>query len=70
MSGAVGNSRAAENVAALQSQQKPDTIQTVHIEQPTEVSQKKQAMRYFISGANSLLGHAMFEELRNDHIAI
>jgi hypothetical protein len=26
--------------------------------------------RYFISGVNSLLGHSLFEELRNDHIAI
>jgi hypothetical protein len=27
-------------------------------------------MRYLITGANSLLGHSLFEELRNDHIAI
>jgi hypothetical protein len=27
-------------------------------------------MRVFLSGANSLLGHSVFEELRNDHIAI
>ena len=26
--------------------------------------------RIFISGVNSLLGHSLFEELRNDHIAI
>ena len=31
---------------------------------------KKPAMRYFMSGANSQLGHSIFEELRNDHIAI
>ena len=70
MSGAVANSKAADNIAALQSQQKPETLQTVQIEQPVEMPQKKQAKRYFISGANSLLGHALFEELRNDHIAI
>jgi len=26
--------------------------------------------RIFISGVNSLIGHSLFEELRNDHIAI
>lgn len=26
--------------------------------------------RFFVSGVNSLLGHSLFEELRNDHIAI
>lgn len=26
--------------------------------------------RIFISGVNSLLGHSLFEELRNDHLAI
>ena len=31
---------------------------------------KKGGQRIFISGANSLLGHALFDELRNDHIAI
>ena len=31
---------------------------------------KTPAKRIFISGANSLLGHSLFEELRNDHIAI
>ena len=38
--------------------------------QENPVNQKKPAMRVFISGANSLLGHSLFEELRNDHIAI
>ena len=32
--------------------------------------EKKGGRRYFISGANSLLGLALFDELRNDHIAI
>jgi hypothetical protein len=27
-------------------------------------------LRIFISGVNSLIGHSIFEELRNDHIAI
>lgn len=31
---------------------------------------KKAGLRVFLSGANSLLGHALFDELRNDHIAI
>ena len=31
---------------------------------------KKAGHRIFISGANSLLGHTLFDELRNDHIAI
>lgn len=26
--------------------------------------------RIFINGINSLIGHSLFEELRNDHIAI
>lgn len=26
--------------------------------------------KIFISGVNSLVGHSLFEELRNDHIAI
>lgn len=27
-------------------------------------------LKIFISGVNSLIGHSLFEELRNDHIAI
>jgi hypothetical protein len=33
-------------------------------------SQKQKGKRIFISSANSLLGHSLFDELRNDHIAI
>ncbi len=36
----------------------------------TKLQVKKPSLRYFLSGANSLLGHSLFEELRNDHIAI
>ena len=31
---------------------------------------KKAGLRIYLGGANSLLGHALFDELRNDHIAI
>ena len=36
----------------------------------SKVNGKKPGMRVFLSGANSQLGHSIFEELRNDHIAI
>ena len=31
---------------------------------------KNVGLRIFISNVNSILGHSLFEELRNDHIAI
>ena len=36
----------------------------------TALAEKKGGRRFFIGGANSLLGLALFDELRNDHIAI
>ena len=37
---------------------------------PAAAVTKKGGRRYFISSANSLLGLALFDELRNDHLAI
>ena len=28
------------------------------------------SLKFFVSNVNSLIGHSLFEELRNDHIAI
>lgn len=33
-------------------------------------SQANRSHRIFINSVNSLIGHSLFEELRNDHIAI
>ena len=46
------------------------TIQDMTSLEETKINGKKAGMRIFLSGANSLLGHSVFEELRNDHIAI
>lgn len=67
------DSKAGENVSATlgSSQNKGPgiSIQDGSIEE-SKINGKKPAMRVFLSGANSLLGHSVFEELRNDHIAI
>ena len=70
----VKDSKGGESVpAALTSSQNKAlsvTIQDGSALEETKVNQKKPGMRVFLSGANSLLGHSVFEELRNDHIAI
>ncbi len=47
-------------------QNAPDTSRLLQEQIPNQQKGK----RIFISGVNSLLGHSLFEELRNDHIAI
>lgn len=68
------DSKAGDSVPAAlaSSQNKPPsvTIQDGSALEETKVNGKKPGMRVFLSGANSLLGHSVFEELRNDHIAI
>ena len=67
---AVPNSQTSANVPAL-AHQKTDAanpVATTTIQDQAKVI--KPSQRIFISGANSLLGHSLFEELRNDHIAI
>lgn len=34
------------------------------------IPKPKQRKRIFISGVNSLIGHALFEQMRNDHMAL
>ena len=34
------------------------------------IPKPKQRKRIFISGVNSLIGHAVFEQMRNDHMAL
>ncbi len=67
------DSKTGENVSAAlgSSQNKAPgiSIQDASIEE-SKINAKKPAMRVYLSGANSLLGHSVFEELRNDHIAI
>jgi hypothetical protein len=46
------------------------TIQDGSAMEESKNNMKKPGIRVFLSGANSLLGHSVFEELRNDHIAI
>ena len=41
-----------------------------HIEASNILEVGGKNKRFFVSGVNSLLGHSLFEELRNDHIAI
>lgn len=44
---------------------------TVHFDKTADnASKRPPAQRIFLSGCNSLIGHSLFEELRNDHIAI
>ena len=68
------DSKAGESVSAAvaNSQNKGPviTIQDGSTQEESKANGKKPGMRVFISGANSLLGHSVFEELRNDHIAI
>jgi hypothetical protein len=57
-------------VATSQNKIPSVTIQDGSALEETKVGGKKPGMRVFLSGANSLLGHSLFEDLRNDHIAI
>lgn len=50
------------------SQQQPSAASS--LAEPAAIPPKKGGQRIFLSGANSLLGLAMFDELRNDYIAI
>lgn len=58
-------------LAAAAQQAKTDTniLQVPPLQQPAQPT-KKPGKRIFVSSANSLLGQALFDELRNDHIAI
>lgn len=53
-----------------QTQASQPNLLTIPPGQSIVSSGKNQAKRIFISGANSLLGHALFDQLRNDHLVI
>jgi len=46
------------------------TVTSPTIRNSSQVVKTKERKRIFISGVNSLVGHALFEQMRNDHEAL